>query len=79
MKWLVICKILSTTFLYIQKLVVSLMFFISDFGYRTLDTSILKKFARDSKLGGGVDYHKIKEILQRDFDKLESWAPNPRS
>lgn len=31
----------------------------------------LKKFASDTKLGKGVDSHKTKEILWRDFDKLE--------
>jgi len=35
MKWIIICKIASITFLYIQKLVVLFNIFINNFGYKT--------------------------------------------
>ncbi|KAF4790485.1 hypothetical protein TURU_140640 [Turdus rufiventris] len=42
-----------------------------------LDTGleeIPRKFANDRKLGGAVDSLKGREALQKDLDKLESWA-----
>ncbi|KAJ7411578.1 hypothetical protein BTVI_48989 [Pitangus sulphuratus] len=42
-----------------------------------LDTGlegILNKFADSTKLGGAADPLKGREVLQRDFDKLEDWA-----
>ncbi|KAJ7406023.1 hypothetical protein WISP_136290 [Willisornis vidua] len=44
---------------------------------KDLDTGlegILSKFTDDTKLGGAADSLKGKEVLQRDFNKLEDWA-----
>ncbi|KAJ7412736.1 rna-directed dna polymerase from mobile element jockey-like [Pitangus sulphuratus] len=35
---------------------------------------ILSEFADDTKMGGAVDSLKVREALQRDFDKLKNWA-----
>ncbi|KAJ7406978.1 hypothetical protein BTVI_64377 [Pitangus sulphuratus] len=35
---------------------------------------ILSRFADDIKLGGPIDFLKGREALQRDLNKLESWA-----